>query len=150
MKTNNEMVFEHLWKYFEIHAQQRMAVFNYYIVIAGATLTGIGFCLQQGAGYNYMTSFLSFFLMLSSFLFWKLDDRVSTLIKEVEFALIDFEKNISSDKYAIFTNDKNNRALSSSFISTWSFGKCFRYSFSIMGYLGFIMIFLPHFITLTN
>lgn len=150
MNTNNEIVFEHLWKYFEIHAQQRMTVFNYYIVIAGATLTGIGFCLQQGVDYNYVASFLGFFLMLSSFLFWKLDERVSTLIKEVESALIEFESEMGSDKYSIFTNDKNNRELSSSIISTWSFGKCFRYSFSIMGYLGFIMIFLPHFIIFTK
>ncbi|MEQ0113348.1 hypothetical protein ABLU99_24440 [Klebsiella sp. JN_Kp123] len=148
MDKNRDYIFEHLWKYFEIHAQQRMTVFNYYIVIAGATITGIGFCLQQGANYNFMTAALGFFLMFTSFLFWKLDKRVSELIKEVESALIEFESNIITNKYQLFTNDKNNISLSSSFSSSWSFGRCFRYAFSIMGYIGFIMIFLPFFINL--
>lgn len=145
MITNNSTVFEHLWKYFEIHAQQRMIVFNYFIVIAGATLTGIGFCIQQGSRYNYLASCLGVFLLVLSFMFWKLDQRVSMFIKAAERALIEHEQKFDANSSKIFTNEKIVTMSLKGFNSAWTFGKCFRYTFAIMGYIGFISIVLPHF-----
>ncbi|WP_174865877.1 hypothetical protein [Pectobacterium polaris] len=142
---NNSTTFEHLWKYFEIHAQQRMIVFNYFIVIAGATVTGIGFCIQQGSKYNYLASSLGIFLLVLSFIFWKLDQRVSILVKLAETALIDFEEKYENNSFKLFKNEKESTSILRGVTSVWTFGKCFRYTFSIMGYIGFITIFLPHF-----
>ncbi|HAT1561812.1 hypothetical protein RZP54_21825 [Raoultella ornithinolytica] len=144
MENNNQTVFEHLWKYFEIHAQQRMTVFNYFIVVAGATITGIGFCIQQGVRYNYFASCLGFFLLILSFMFWKLDQRVSMFVKAAEEALIEHEKKFEINSFKIFTNEKIKTASLEGITSAWTFGKCFRYTFAIMGYIGFISIFLPH------
>ncbi|MDW9204727.1 hypothetical protein SE956_16940 [Escherichia coli] len=72
---------EHIWKYFELHAQQRMTVFNFYIAITGLLAAGIGVTLQQGGKYVLFTSLMGVFVAFISFIFWKLDQRVSILIK---------------------------------------------------------------------
>lgn len=143
MERNDEYVFEHLWRYFQLHSQQRMTVFNFYLVISGMTATGIGFGLQQGGGYHYVVSLLGLFLLMTSFIFWKLDQRGAMLVKEAELAFTHFEKIQMSERYSLFIIDANNKFLSSDFKTVWSFGRCFRYSFFLMGYTGFICIFLP-------
>lgn len=63
---------EHIWKYFELHAQQRMTVFNFYIAITGLLAAGIGVTLQQGGKYVLFTSLMGVFVAFISFIFWKL------------------------------------------------------------------------------
>lgn len=143
MERKNEHAFEHLWRYFQLHSQQRMTVFNFYLVISGMTATGIGFGFQQGGGYHYVVSLLGFFLLMTSFIFWKLDQRGAMLVKEAESAFVYLEKFQMNEEYSLFMIDSKNKLLSRSLKSVWSFGRCFRYSFFLMGYVGFICIFLP-------
>ncbi len=144
--TNNEMMFEHAWKYFELHAQQRITVFNFFLAISGLVATGVGICLQQGGGFTYVSSFLCLFLMFVSFLFWKLDQRVSLLIKEAELTLSCIEDNISHSNLHLFNKDQNNTSLKKGIFSVWTYGRCFRCAFFIVGYSSFLLIFAPLFI----
>ncbi len=150
METSDNYIFEHCWRYFQLHSQQRMTVFNFYLVICGLTAAGIGFSLQQSDSYKYMASLLGLFLIFVSFIFFKLDQRVSFLIKEAEDALISVESNFEGKVYKIFTKDNLDGNLSKGFFSVWTYGKCLRYSFFIMGYSGLIITFFPFFISLAT
>ena len=65
---NDEKLFEHAWKYFEIHSQKRVMVINFFLAISGVVGAGIGLSLQQGSGFNYAAGMLSLFLSFLSFI----------------------------------------------------------------------------------
>lgn len=137
MEDNMQHSMEHAWKYFEIHAQQRISVFNFYLATTGLVAAGIGVCLQQGGKFYLAAAGLSMFLTFVSFLFWKLDQRVSLLIKRSEIALAEIEKNIENDKLYLFTEDNFDIDLSNGIFSVWTYGRCFRISFGIIGIASF-------------
>lgn len=137
------MMQEHAWKYFELHSQQRMTVFNFYITIISLLIAGSGICLQQGGNLIYLTSALGVFIIFITFIFHKLDSRVSFLIKNAEKALRKAEDNYDNEEMKIFTSDHNNENLNKTMRSLWSYGKCFRLSFAIISYLGFMISITP-------
>lgn len=134
---------EHIWKYFELHAQQRMTVFNFYIAITGLLAAGIGVTLQQGGKYVLFTSLMGVFVVFISFIFWKLDQRVSILIKNAEMALQDLECQFSNEKLRIITEDNSSNLLNLGIRSSWTYGKCFRISFVIVGLMGVLLAITP-------
>lgn len=134
---------EHIWKYFELHAQQRMTVFNFYIAITGLLAAGIGVTLQQGGKYVLFTSLMGVFVVFISFIFWKLDQRVSILIKNAEIALQDLECQFSNEKLRIITKDNSSNLLNLGIRSYWTYGKCFRISFVIVGLMGVLLAITP-------
>lgn len=134
---------EHIWKYFELHAQQRMTVFNFYIAITGLLAAGIGVTLQQGGKYVLFTSLMGVFVVFISFIFWKLDQRVSILIKNAEIALQDLECQFSNEKLRIITKDNSSNFLNLGIRSSWTYGKCFRISFVIVGLMGVLLAITP-------
>jgi hypothetical protein len=40
---------DHAWRYFSLHAEQRMTVFNFYVASAGLALTGLAWTLADGS-----------------------------------------------------------------------------------------------------
>ena len=139
----------HVWRYFELHAQQRMTVFNFYIAITGLLAAGIGFTLQQGEKYALFTSLMGIFILFISFIFWKLDQRVSMLIKNAELALQDLENQFANEKFKIITKDRNNNKLNLGVRSSWTYGHCFRISFVIVGVTGAILALMPFLIKIS-
>ncbi|MGU7592326.1 RipA family octameric membrane protein [Enterobacter hormaechei] len=142
------MIHEHAWKYFEVHSQQRITVFNFYITIISLLVAGGGICLQQGSKLIYFTSVFGLFIMFITFIFYKLDTRVSLLIKNAERALRKTEEQFDKKEMKIFTLDHDNKNLNESILSPWSYGKCFRISFSIISYIGFMLTLSPMIIKL--
>lgn len=140
---------EHAWRYFELHAQQRMTVFNFYLAISGLIAAGIGICLQQSFGFSAFISMLGGALSLVSFLFWKLDQRVTEMIKKSEVALRVIEKESIISVAALFSNDSDCNA-SIGLFSVWSYGRCFRVAFMTVGLIGAAFAVLPHFISLSS
>lgn len=136
---NNDKLFEHAWKYFEIHSQQRVNVINFFLAISGIVGAGIGLSLQQGGGFNYSAGMLSLFLSFLSFIFWKLDERVSEMIKNSEEALACLEKQFEKSEAKLFTNDRINTSSRKGLLSTWTYGRCFRCAFYVVGYAGFLI-----------
>lgn len=143
MKEINKLASEHAWRYFELHAQQRINVFNFYIAITGLLAAGIGFSLQQGGKYYYLCTLLGIFMTFISIIFWKLDARVSTLIKKAEKALREIELEFESDNQKIFIIDYNEQDSKVGKSLNWSYGKCFRLSFFIVGNIGLILTLTP-------
>jgi len=140
-----ERSLEHAWRYFELHAQQRMTVFNFFIAISGLVAAGAGLGLQQGGKFLTLTSLLGFFLVLVSFIFWKLDQRVSVLIKHSEFALIYLEGAGVMSEACIFTKEFYSYK-GAKFSSVWTYGKCFRWSFTFVAVAGCTLAIAPIFV----
>ncbi len=150
MDTITNLAREHAWKYFEIHAQQRMVVFNFYLAITGLLAAGIGVSLQQGGGFSYIVTLLSIFLCFVSILFWKLDQRVSMLVKQAETALCKIEMNLTQTEHRLFSIDKDADVNSSlNIFSVWTYGRCFRICFTIVGLAGLALSILPYYVTLS-
>ena len=138
---------EHAWKYFELHAQQRMTVFNFFLAISGLVAAGIGAGLQQGGKFSVLVCLLGCFLFFIAFLFWKLDQRVSLMIKASEDAIIAIEKAAVIKEASIFSNEQ---PLSRSFgvAKVWSYGRCFRTCFCLVALSGLFFVFAPYFMNM--
>jgi hypothetical protein len=142
-KIHSEQAIEHAWKYFELHSNQRTVHFNYFLFIVAGLGTAIGVSIQSSNNFAYIGVFLSLFLSITAFLFWKLDQRTSFLIKQSEEVLKKLERNSSID-IGIFCNEESNliRANSkkNSFNKIITYGQIFRMTFLIMGCIGLVGI----------
>lgn len=143
MKEDCKIAFEHAWKYFELHSQQRMVVFNFYVTVIALLIAGGGVSFQQSGKLIYLTSVFGFFIILITFIFYKLDSRVSCLIKNAEFALQYIEGCFEKQAVKIFTRDTGDNSLNKNIFSIWSYGRCFRVAFCILAYVGFIFMISP-------
>ena len=83
---------EYGWQYFQLHAGQRMSLFNFFVLISALLTTGLGGALGKGMDYEWIGLGLGLSLVLMSFVFWQLDQRVRYLIKHAEEALRTLEK----------------------------------------------------------
>jgi len=133
--------FEHAWKYFEIHANQRMQMFNYYIAISTAITAGLATSFQVGYKLSMLGIVMGLLLMLVSFIFSKLDARTSFLIKHAEQSLKKFELAVNSPDYFIFTLEENITHLNLTsnrchIFTSWTYTKSFQFMFLILSLLG--------------
>ena len=60
-KINSEQAVEHAWKYFELHSNQRITMFNYFLFIIAGLGTAIGVSFQSASTFAYIGIFLSIF-----------------------------------------------------------------------------------------
>jgi len=91
----SDTVLTHAGRYFELHANQRMSVFNFFLALSGVVSAGLAALVQGSAHLIFLGILLGLLLVLVSFIFWKLDQRVSFLIKHAEDALSELEENAS-------------------------------------------------------
>ena len=76
------------WKYFTVHAGQRLKLFQFYITISTAMLAAASLLVRiDEPGGFLLLAILGSFAALVSFIFWKLDLRTRTLVKQGEEAL---------------------------------------------------------------
>lgn len=142
-KIHSEQAVEHAWKYFELHSNQRIILFNYFLFIIAGLGTAIGVSIQSSSNFAYIGIFLSIFLSITAFIFWKLDQRTSFLIKQSEEVFKKLERNSSID-IGIFCNEESNlirvNINKNSFSKIITYGFIFRLTFSIMGTIGLVGI----------
>lgn len=79
------------WDYFQMHANQRLTTFNFYIVISSVITTGLFTTFQKDYKVTYIGVLLGLLLCFFSYIFWKVDLRNKQLIKGAEDALKFFE-----------------------------------------------------------
>lgn len=84
---------EYAWKYFSLHADQRIKTFNFFVVLSTLITSAIVASYKTTSIHNY-SGYLGFVLLTISFVFWRLDLRNKMLIKIGEEALKDFEKQL--------------------------------------------------------
>jgi hypothetical protein len=78
---------EQAWKYFELHAHQRLTIFNFYIALCSAISAGLVATFAKEFGYPGLRILFGLLLILFSFVFLKLDERAKLLIKNADEAL---------------------------------------------------------------
>lgn len=81
---------QYVWCYFELHANQRMSVFRFFIGLATfLTASLLAAAVQQ----HYVAgAVLGALLAIVSFVFWRLDERTRVLIERSERALEKLEE----------------------------------------------------------
>lgn len=100
-KNRNLMNYEdeylkYIWKYFSLHANQRIVLFRFYLVffslyvLASAHLVGLFH--KDTYGEEIISIFLSLFFILISVIFWTVDSRNRNLIHNAEDAFRSREK----------------------------------------------------------
>jgi hypothetical protein len=66
------------WNWFKYHAEQRMLMIRYYLIIVGGALAAYSAALKE---FPLISASAALFGLVASALFWALDRRVSKLIK---------------------------------------------------------------------
>jgi len=136
-----EAMLEHTWRYFELHANQRMSVFNFFVVMSGALAAGVAASLQGSQKLAGVGIVLGALLPLVSFVFWKLDQRVSFLIKHAESALAEIESSLPAESARLFSLEPTSttaaKQRANRWVRQWSYGRSFRLIFVVMALFGF-------------
>ena len=78
------------WDYFAFHAQQRQTVFNFFIILYGASVAAFAATIDKPTA-SKLHFVIGCVLVISSFLFWRLDERSRRLIQIAEAALKEIE-----------------------------------------------------------
>lgn len=98
MKEENakalEMALARASSWFQIHADQRLKVFNFYIVLLAVFVTGFMTLLKENL--HQWEIIISVCLFVVTFAFKKLDQRTASLVKNAEAALEKIENTIAS------------------------------------------------------
>jgi hypothetical protein len=139
--SQTEML-DHAWRYFELHANQRMSLFNFFLVLSSFVAAGLGASLQLRGTLELMGVGLGVILATVSFTFWKLDQRTSFLIKHAERAVAEIESGFSVSTARLFSNEVRvtARVVSKCYnpCRLWTYGSAFRFVFLVMGLVGII------------
>ena len=143
---------DYLWKYFVLHADQRLKTFNFYLIVSAIFISGYLNLISNTEQYIW-SCILPFVLSITSFIFWKLDQRTKSMIKQAESGLKYLDENsglqesndnechplkiFSCDDY-VTKNRKNfpNAPLAKCDLS---YSNCFSIIFFIFGFSGFVI-----------
>ena len=136
---------EYAWNYFELHARHRMLIFNYFVLIAALLTAGLAGSFSKNSSsllISIISLLLSTSLVVISFIFWKLEQRVRQLVKHSEEALKTLEKhsticNINIDNHlALFSEEEkfteklrtkhNKKSIFSPWLCYMRYYQCFR------------------------
>ncbi len=92
-----QLEFDHAWKYFELHANQRITLFRFYIIFLSLFTTGMIFLIirfpLESIVHECSAIFISLFFIAATIIFWFLDTRNKNLIHHAEEALRKLEDN---------------------------------------------------------
>jgi hypothetical protein len=131
---------EHAWKYFEVHANQRMALFNFFIVLSGLLLTGIGVCITGADNLRIPGVILCVGLTFISLIFYKLDQRTRFFIKRAELVLAELEIELPVCA-RLFREEPGATQQAAKDEAVWTYGRSFRFVFWISGLIGFVCLY---------
>lgn len=140
---------DYAWSYFQLHANQGMSSFNFFVVIAALLTTGAAATLKNDFERHYVGVVLALSLVGVSFIFWKMDQRVRYLIKHAEKALKALEEEWITHEgcvgeIALFQTEEvktdRSRGLRSWKFWQWhlSYAKCFGLVYLLFGLLGLV------------
>ena len=96
--------FDYSFRYFELHAKQRMSTFNFFIVLSAFLTTAFVATCQADFSYPSMSFLISLNMMLVAIIFWKLDQRVRFLIQHAESVLESLEED--EGQVALFSGER--------------------------------------------
>ena len=133
------------WKYFELHADQRLKAFQFYITLSTAVAGGFALLVKNGADNKALCVF-GLALTFLSFVFWKLEERTRELVRIGERALkyLDRQHNLPDmdgkpHPLRMFCCDdftSSTRPLYPIVNGHFSYSRCFRWVFVLFGLIG--------------
>lgn len=128
---------EHAWRYFALHAEQRMTVFNFFVASAGLALTGLAWTLADGSKKWPLGAAAGLGAAALSFVFWRLDQRGGQLVKNAEDAMVALESGLPrSAAVTVAERRLPNNASWTAMSTPWTFGRSFRLLFAAVAVLG--------------
>jgi hypothetical protein len=135
---------EHGWRYFALHAGQRLTLFNYFIAVSGVILAGGAAALQGTARFSLLGVALGLLLVLLALVFHKLDQRTSALIKISEQVLAATERQCIPPEARLFAPeiDSGTSGVLDPSAAGWTYGRSLRLSFLVVGILGLALCVL--------
>ena len=117
---------EHAWRYFALHAGQRMSMFNYFIILFGLASTGFAGCLRGDNTLKLFGVALGVVLAAISYVFFRLDARTSFLVKHAERVLTSLESSIEGHRARVFTMEPADTKMAQGTSGLWTYGRAFR------------------------
>ena len=145
-----EPMLNHAWSYFQLHAQQRLTAFNFYIVLSSVLTAGLFAALQKD-DIGLVPAAIGFLLGIISFVFAKLDGRNKQLTRNGERALRSLQQDwlatwpdeILQSSVDVFSRDERTVSAARARDTVWSvrkrhwsFSDCFGMAFRGLGTLG--------------
>ncbi len=138
---------QYAWRYFELHANQRMSVFKFFIGLATFLTASL---LAAFIEKHYIASTLvGVLLVLVSFVFSRLDARIRFLIKGSECALEDLEAiflRSGADppcRLKLFSQERIETSKVKGLLTTY--GQCLNALFLTFAMIGLVMGFISLF-----
>ena len=128
---------QYVWCYFELHANQRMSVFKFFIGLATfLTASLLAAAVQK---HHVPGALLGALLTLVSLVFWRLDERTRFLIKKSECALEEFEEvflgNAGTPRHLkLFREERMETYRMKGMLATY--GQCLKVLFFTFGAIG--------------
>lgn len=140
---------EYAWKYFSLHAEQRLKTFHFFVVLS-AVISGAILTIAKDIANVSCAAPMAYLLSFLAFIFWKLDQRNKELIKRGESALKAIENNIELTEDNLSTvhlfsseetkTDSKKRFPSVSLLEAhFSYTNCFNWVFFVFGMSGFVI-----------
>lgn len=124
---------EHAWRYFQLHAAQRITVFNYFLVATGLAFAGVATAVQANDWRVALAIPGGVLLAMTAFVCWKLDQRSAFLVKQAEAALAAAEREVLPPSGRLFAMGE---AVDSKPRGHWTYGRTFRTVFLMVGIIG--------------
>lgn len=142
---------EYAWRYFALHADQRIKTFNFYLVLFGLVSGGLITLIKDSENYR-LAAPIAFALAFISFIFWRLDIRNKELIYNSEDALklLENDDRLLDDgsvpnRLKLFTYEdhateiRKKKKMLGLIPRFYSYSTCFNAVFLIFGLAGLIM-----------
>jgi hypothetical protein len=138
---------DHAWDYFELHAEQRLKTFHFYVLLETALVAGLIVATRVGTPDLRVIVVVGLMMAFFSFIFWKLDYRTKGMIKVAEGALKLYERrrfgraqDQELSHSTPFANDPQARGLVGlSPLGTLSYSKCFGAVFIAFALVGLVI-----------
>lgn len=152
IKEYNEEIKEYrdyAWKYFSIHADQRLKTFHFFVVLS-AIISGAIITITKDVTNIAYAAPMSYLLSFLAFIFWKLDQRNRELIKNGENVLKAIERKYTEDDrsmselqlFLVEEEKTNNKSLFPSvplLDAHFSYSNCFNLVFFVFGVGSFVI-----------
>lgn len=137
--VNKDLEFQYLWSYFDRHSEQRMTMFNYYIVVIMAIITAIAICLKESSTLGNFLILPALLLIFINHLFKRIDQRTAYLIKISETALKSFEAENFAPSSHLISIEEHKTALDRG-VNISTYGMIFKYVFNLIEVIAFTFV----------
>ena len=135
---------KYAWDYFEVHAEQRLKTFNFYLVLAALLITASSTAFRMQFFNPFVGLSLGLLLAFLSYIFQKLDLRNKELIGVGEQALMAIEKKMGPEGqdeiphvFQLFNREKYQTDLLKKNCSEhYSYSQCFKWVYRCLGWAG--------------